>query len=210
VIKTRRFDPAGVPLADEEQLSGPHPKARLSRPPLSKHPSIGCDDDGGCIVSWGTVLRRNGYMSFVRRLAPGGGFMGSDFALGADTRFEDYPPTIAMEPSGRFVATWDALDHDAKITRYQDVYGALFSPAGQRLGRIFRLNSDRDAEQLAPTAALLSPWKFVVTWTRYVLHKTGNETYPYNAVHYDVYMRRFAASSSPTRRPDERGSSRRP
>src|SRR5262245_46631526 len=91
-IRGRRFDGAGMPLADEFIVSAS---------PFLGRVGIACRADGGFVVTWD-----DGADVFGRRYAPSGVPLGLPFMVNAFTTGRQAESTVAVKASGEFVVAW--------------------------------------------------------------------------------------------------------
>jgi hypothetical protein len=68
---------------------------------------------------------------------------------------------VARDGEGNLVAVWQATDRDGP---YEDIYAQRFSAAGERIGRIFGVNTVRLSAQRYPSVAADRSGNFVVAW----------------------------------------------
>ena len=72
-------------------------------------------------------------------------------------------PSVAVLKNGNVVVVWGSFD-EAGSGSLQDVYGQVFSPAGQKIGGEFLINQFTSYNQRTPAVAALQSGGFVVTW----------------------------------------------
>ncbi|MFL6193217.1 MAG: FG-GAP repeat domain-containing protein [Thermoanaerobaculia bacterium] len=70
-------------------------------------------------------------------------------------------PAVARDGHGDFVAVWQAQDRDGP---YEDIYAQRVSASGEKIGRIFTVNSIRESAQRYPTVASDKDGNFVIVW----------------------------------------------
>ena len=105
-------------------------------------------------------------------------------------------PAVATLNNGNVVVVWGSFDQ-VGATSLQDVYGQLFSPAGQKIGGEFLVNQFTSYNQRSPAVTALATGGFAVAWVseqqRVVAATYNNLTVPslqkYPSV--DVYARLY-------------------
>lgn len=85
-----------------------------------------------------------------------------DFLVNDDTTggCGQWVPTIARDPSGNFVITWEDYRNG-----YADIYAQRYNSSGDTLGSNFKVNDDiGTASQAVPAIAMDSSGNLVITW----------------------------------------------
>ena len=72
-------------------------------------------------------------------------------------------PAVAVLNNSNVVVVWGSFD-EAGANSLQDVYGQIFSPAGQKVGGEFLINQFISYNQRTPAVAALANGGFVATW----------------------------------------------
>jgi hypothetical protein len=123
------------------------------------------------------ALLNNGGAAFVWQGGPDGfqhiyaGFVNSsnvfvntnDVLVSVPTNNFQTSPAVATLTNGNVVFVWTSFD-EAGSNSLEDVYGRIFSPAGQPLTGEFLINQFTAYNQRTPTVAALSDGGFVVAW----------------------------------------------
>jgi hypothetical protein len=73
-------------------------------------------------------------------------------------------PEVARDGEGNFIAVWEAQEKDGP---YEDIYAQRVSASGERVGRIFVVNTIRTSAQRYPTVSADRFGNFVVVWQSY-------------------------------------------
>jgi hypothetical protein len=73
-------------------------------------------------------------------------------------------PEVARDGEGNFIAVWEAQEKDGP---YADIYAQRVSASGERIGRIFVVNTIRTSAQRYPTVSADRFGNFVVVWQSY-------------------------------------------
>ena len=124
-------------------------------------PSAGVDDNGDFVIAWassgedgsGYAVRWHKYSASGVPLAAG---QANTYTTGAQ-----FAPSVAIDPSGRFVITWASYGQDG------DEYGIFarqFDAAGNPVAPEFRVNGHTQDRQFNPRVAAAPNGNFVVTW----------------------------------------------
>ncbi len=113
-------------------------------------------------------------------------------------------PAVTVLNNSNVVVVW-ASDNEAGSVSMLDVYGQLFSPAGQKIGGEFLVNQFTSFNQRTPSVAALAGGGFVVAWVseqeRQIAAAAGaNTNYVSSAStmnpSVDIYARLFNADST--------------
>ena len=96
-----------------------------------------------------------------RRFTPDGTPLDSPIVFNRKSQPDWTNPEVARGGDGNFIAVWEAPEKDGP---YQDVYAQRVSAAGERIGRIFVVNSVRTSAQRFPTVAADRFGNFVIVW----------------------------------------------
>jgi len=160
--------------------------------------------NGGAVFVW--QGGRLGYQHvYARFLTPTNTFLSTnDVLVNTFTNNSQINPSVAVLNNSNVVVVWASLNQ-AGPNSMQDVYGQVFSPAGQKIGGEFLINQFTAFNQRTPAVAALAGGGFVVAWvseqqqittpvlgtnTTYIL-ATGVTT-----PSVDIYARLFTASAA--------------
>ena len=122
---------------------------------------IAMDRAGNFVVAWDSYGQdADGYGIFARRFDAGGAAQGGDFQANSYTTGYQEFPTVAMDPSGRFVVVWQS---------YQDgggygIFGQRFDKSGAPLGSEFPVNTYTTGAQKNAFVAADGGGNFIVVW----------------------------------------------
>ncbi len=166
-IYARRYDAAGAALGGEFRATSTIGSLNLFAP------AVAMSDSGAFFVSWSGS--RDVHM---RRFDAAGVAQGSDTRVNSFTTDDQYYPSIAMQPTGEFVITWDSKEQDGSGW---GVYGQRYDAAGTAQGAEFRVNTTTSLYQQNSSVATDDDGDFVVTWTGYAEGAAG----------YGVYAQRY-------------------
>jgi len=119
--------------------------------------------NGGAAFVWQGGLQ--GYQHiYVRFLTPTNTWLtATDEVVGVPAGNFQINPAVAVLNNGDVVAVWSSFN-EAGSGSLQDVYGQVFSPAGQKIGGEFLINQFTSYNQRTPAVAALQSGGFVVTW----------------------------------------------
>jgi len=119
------------------------------------------------------------------------------------TAFQENP-AVGVLNNSNVVVVWASLNQ-AGSSSMQDVYGQIFSPAGQKVGGEFLINQFTSFNQRTPTVVALSDGGFAVAWvseqSRVLAPSLGaNSSYSQaNAIivpSVDIFARRFQSNGT--------------
>src|SRR5208282_1217772 len=111
---------------------------------------------------------------------------GSDMLVNASTNNFQVNPALTILANGNVAAVW-ASYNEYSANSMLDVYGQIFTAAGQKVGGEFLVNQFTSYNQRTPAIASLSDGRFVVAWI------SEQERFD-NSV--DLYARIFNADGS--------------
>ncbi|MDE3066798.1 MAG: hypothetical protein KGJ60_04515 [Verrucomicrobiota bacterium] len=170
-----------------------------------EHPHVALLKNGGAVFVW-----QGGPPSFqhiyARFLSPSNTFLtANDVLVNASTNNFQVAPAVAVLTNGNVVIVWASYD-EAGSNSLLDVYGRIFSPAGQPLTGEFLINQFIAYNQRTPAVAALANGGFVVAWVSEQERSTApnwvtNSTY-YTAASMprpsaDIYARLFDGGGNP-------------
>jgi len=130
-----------------------------------ENPQVALLNNGGAAFVWQSG--RRGFQHIYARFLGAGG--GSNFWLGGDVVASTFTnnfqinPAMAALANGNVILVWASYNQYSSSSM-QDVYGQLFSPAGQKLGGEFLVNQFTAYNQRTPAVAALAGGGFVVAW----------------------------------------------
>jgi hypothetical protein len=167
-----------------------------------ENPRVALLNNGGAVFVW-----QGGLEGFQHIYA---GFLNSsnvfvntnDVLVSVPTNNFQINPAVATLTNGNVVIVWGSFD-EAGSNSLQDVYGRIYSPAGQPLTGEFLINQFTPYNQRTPTIAALPNGGFVVAWVSEQENIVGvpnanavtpdQETYP----SVDIYARIYNSSGTP-------------
>jgi hypothetical protein len=153
-ILGRRFAETGAPLGEERAIGA----ATLG---TNRFPHVASAEGQGFVVVWNDV-RYPGARDFDvvgRRFADLGSPAGGVFPIATATAME-LQPRVAMDPTGAFVALWEATDLTDLLGRMK---ARRYDVAAQPLGDEFSA-AVTDVDQVHPAIAVDEEGRFVVAW----------------------------------------------
>lgn len=118
-IVARRFNAAGRPLSDEISVSST-PQANL--------PSLDMDAAGNFVVAWLEGDDESTAEIYVRRFSADGTPLSDALLVNSTTEGNQSFPTVAMQPDGDFVVTWQG---ESKDTNKYNIYAQRFEVAAE-------------------------------------------------------------------------------
>ena len=152
-VFARRFDSAGVaqgPPFEVDQQSG------------TQYNGLTVDGDGAFVVAWeASESDGQGSGILARRFNSSGTAQGSAFQVNTYTLGNQGYPAVATRADGGFVVAWRSSQQDG------DGYGVFarrFDSSGTGQGVEFQVNSYTVNNQRAPSVAMTTGGRFVVTW----------------------------------------------
>ena len=175
-IFARRFDPAGGPL-------GPDFQVNTTTASDQDTPAIASSGEPGTfVVVWRSAAQDgSGTGIFARRYAAGIP-QGGEFAVNEHTAGDQGRPSVSMDASGAFTATWESDGQDGHLAgiyaRHFDADGA---PSSERA-----VNVTTCGAQQSPTAAMDPSGGSLVVWSS-----------PQNGSATGILGRRFAEAGCP-------------
>jgi hypothetical protein len=151
--------------------------------PNSPH-SVGIDQNGNSVVTWESQNEDgNGWGVYAQRFDPSGNKIGSEFLVNTTTADDQKNPTVAMNPSGSFVITWQSHDQDGNGW---GIYAQCYDASGNKVGGEFQVNTTTAGDQEYPMVAMNSVGGFVITWQSHNQDGSG----------WGIYAQRYDASGN--------------
>jgi len=127
-----------------------------------EHPQLSLLKGGGAAFVW-----QGGRLSyqhiFARFLSASNIWLTGDIQVNTSTNYFQKDPAVATLTNGDVAVVWSSLNQQAPGS-LQDVYGQLFSPAGQKTRGEFPVNQFVAFNQRTPAIAPLAGGGFVVAW----------------------------------------------
>jgi hypothetical protein len=119
--------------------------------------------NGGAVFAWQGGLK--GYQSIYARFftSTNTWTTTNDVLVNTSTNNFQINPAVAVLNNGNVVVVWAGFDH-AGSNSLLDVFGQVFTPAGQKIGTNFLVNQFISYNQRTPAIAALQNGGFVVTW----------------------------------------------
>ena len=165
-------------------------------------PDVSLMAQGGAGFVWlgGRPANRQVYARF---LDENGVFSTGEIQVSSNTNRHKEGATITGLAGGNAVVIYTSFNQ-AGAQSYQDVYGQIFSAAGQKAGEEFRLNNFIKYNQRTPSIAALSGGGFVVSWVseqqRMEMPAMLSADYEYTnhlQPTIDIYARVYNANGTP-------------
>ena len=151
----QRFDSSGAP-------SGPKFLVNTFTTGYELHPSVGTDASGNFVVVWdGPGVDDPVAGIFGQRFTVSGDPLGPEFRVNTYTTNDQRYASVAADPAGNFVVTWQSEGQDGSGW---DVFGQRFASSGAPLGAEFRVNTSTTAFQGRPSVSADASGNFVVVW----------------------------------------------
>jgi Ca2+-binding RTX toxin-like protein len=91
--------------------------------------------------------------------------MGPQIHVNTTTALWQSTPSIAMFKDGSFIVVWQDDSKLGTDTQASSIRGQIFNADGTKRGAELNINSTIEKQQGAPTVAVLSDGRFVVSWT---------------------------------------------
>jgi len=119
--------------------------------------------NGGAVFVWQGGVE--GYQHvYARFLTPTNTWLTTtDVVVSVPTNNFQINPAVAVLNNSNVVVVWSSFD-EAGASSLQDVYGQIFSQAGQQIGGEFLINQFTSYNQRTPAIAALAGGGFVVAW----------------------------------------------
>ena len=87
----------------------------------------------------------------------------TDIMVNPSANYYQSSPAVAVLNNSNVVVVWQSLN-EAGSNTLDDVYGQLFTAAGQKIGGEFLVNQDTNFNQRSPAVAALATGGFAVAW----------------------------------------------
>lgn len=121
-----------------------------------QRPTVALLDNGGAAFAW----ESNGDI-FVRFVNSAGVFVGAEQIANAYLPSLQRDPAMASLKNGNVVVVWGSMGQDGSL---QGVFGQIFDPQGNKIGKEFMVNQSTLFNQRSPAVAALPQGNFVVSW----------------------------------------------
>lgn len=167
-----------------------------------EHPQVSLLGNGGAAFVW--QGGKPGYQHIYGRFLSSSNtwLSTTDVLVNSNTNDYQIGPSLATLGNGNVVVVYSSFNQ-AGSNSMQDVYGQIFSPAGQKIGSEFLINQFTSFNQRTPSVAALANGGFVVVWVSEQERSTATLSDVPVAVNsvtlpsVDIYGRRYNASGSP-------------
>lgn len=167
-----------------------------------ERPQVALLKDGGAVFVW-----QGGKLGFqhiyARFLASDNTWRTGDILVSDSTKEYQVNPVVTVLAGGNVVVLYTSMNQYS-ATSMKDIYGQVFSPAGEKIGAEFLVNQFSAYNQRSPAAAALPAGGFVVVWVSEMQRGTVGDSNPgtiypgYSAPNVDIYARIYSASGAPT------------
>lgn len=121
-----------------------------------QRPAVALLDNGAAAFAW----ESNGDI-FVRFVNGSGVFAGPEQTANTYLPSLQRDPAMATLKNGNVVVVWGSMEQDGSL---QGVFGQIFDPQGNKIGREFMVNQSTLFNQRSPAVAALPQGNFVVSW----------------------------------------------
>lgn len=160
-VLARRYTSMGVPIGGEFRVNT-YPIESFLVPFLQRGPTVASDSSGNFVVTWHSDnLDGSGFGVSAQRYAATGSPLGGEFRVNTHIGTYQYLPSVASNPGGNFVVTWQSQNQDGDDG---GIFGQRYLGTGAPLGGEFRVNSSTFHHQYSPSVASDSAGNFVVAW----------------------------------------------
>lgn len=156
-VYARRFDADGIPQGNEFQVS-------YYTTGNQSYPAVAMDPNGRFAITWHSDYGadQSGYGIYARLYDSNGNTLTPVLNVNSYTAGNQSGPTVAMDPSGRFVITWAS---DGQDGYGYGIYARRYDSEGNPLNGEFRVNTYSDLEQVGPSVASGRAGLFVIAWS---------------------------------------------
>lgn len=167
-----------------------------------ERPQVALLKDGGAAFVW-----QGGKLGFqhiyARFLGADNTWRTGDILVSDSTKEFQVNPVVTVLAGGNVVVLYTSMNQYS-ATSMKDVYGQVFSPAGEKIGTEFLVNQFSAYNQRNPAIAGLPTGGFVVVWVSEMQRGNVGDSNPgtvyagYSAPNVDIYARIYNASGVPT------------
>ena len=168
-----------------------------------EHPQVSLLNGGGAAFAWqgGPLGFQHIYARFLS--SSNTWLNASDIQVNAFTNKYQVDPAIATLANGNVIIVYGSWNQQADT--YQDVYGQMLSPTGEKIGSELLVNQFTAYNQRVPSVAALPGGGFVIVWCS-ELQRSGivDSSNPNNLYQnttlpsVDVFARFFATDGTPS------------
>ncbi|MEH2045881.1 beta strand repeat-containing protein [Nostoc sp.] len=140
------------------------------------NPTVAMDADGDFVISW-TSFNQDGSDNgiYARRYNRAGQAQGGEFQVNSDTDYDQTNSTVAIDADGDFVISWQSYNY---IDGYGfEIYAQRYNSLGVAQGSNFKVNTNKDNDQVNPTVAIDADGDFVISWQSYGQDRSSKEIY---------------------------------
>jgi len=174
-IEGQRYASNGTPQGSEFQVNS-YTTSGL----YAKHPSVAKAANGDFVVVWDTSVGSGDVNIEGQRFASNGTPQGSEFQVNTYTTNNQYLPSVAMEPSGEFLVTWQSFGGftipgpggPSERTEAQ-----RFASDGSMIGGEFQVSSYRFRAPARPAVSVDAAGRYVVAWEAYGSAGTDSDSF---------------------------------
>jgi hypothetical protein len=125
------------------------------------HPCVVLPPGGGAVFVWESG--RPGFQRICARfLSTSNTWLTTDVFVSTNSNPQS-TPTAAVLDNGNIVVVWASMNQ-AALGSMKDVFGQVFTPAGQKVGAQFQVNTFTSYNQRSPAIAALNNGQFLVAW----------------------------------------------
>jgi hypothetical protein len=177
-VYARRFDSSGTPQGTEF-------KVNTTTESFDHGPAIAMDYSGDFVITWQSYLQDGeGYGIYDRRYNSAGVAQSGEVRVNAVITGHQMYPSIAMDPAGDYVISWD--EFDIAGTTYS-IYAQRYNAAGTAVGSTLVANTVTTGRRFSSSTAMSASGGFVISWQS--LNQDGSG--------WGIYGRQFDSSGSP-------------
>jgi hypothetical protein len=176
-IYARRFDAAGVPLADEFRVNSHTTGSQAA-------PAVAIDASGDFVVAWSGVGGGDIDGVFARRFSSAGVAQGGQFRVNTYTTSFQAAPAVAMDAGGDFVIAYNSMGQDGSA---YGVYARRYAASGAAQGGAFRVNTFTTGTQSAPSASMDADGDFLIAW----------QSFAQDGSNQGVFAQHYSAAGAP-------------
>jgi len=131
---------------------------------IQKNADIILHNDGSYIVVWQSFGQEGAgldYGVYARMFDATGSPLGNEFLVNTYTEDAQENPSISAFDDKSFFIAWDSYGQDGFA---EGIFGQLFNPSGNKLGKEFQINALDDPQQEKPSTATNGNSIFMATW----------------------------------------------
>jgi hypothetical protein len=155
-VYAQRFNAAGNPVGGEFRVNSYTQDDQDS-------PSVAVESNGNFLVAWESHNQDgDSWGIYAQRYDAAGNPQGAEFRVNTTTAKEQQFPSVAVDGSGNFIATWQSHEQDGDGW---GVYAQQYDAAGSPVGGEFRVNTTTAGDQQYASVAADGRGDFVVTWS---------------------------------------------